>query len=1415
MIDTDVGRPLSDFVSYVDNMPPLSAVERLGNDPVEDTVLAKDGRTFIRRVLPFQSHSGEADGMVVTFVDVTELKSIQRQFLETREQLELAMSAGRLGTWEWDVQSDHVEWSPHLYKLFGRSAEQFTCTLQGFIDVVHPDDRDRVTEVIERTLRSDLDDYEVECRMVRPDGTELWTWGLGFIHRDENGKPLSITGTASDITERKRRELNLAFISDLQKAFLSQVSVEELQATTCRMLCEHLEASRCCFVRFDKDAEHVHVIHDHSMRDAQSILGRYRLTDFHTDEERIAFQAGRPVVISDVEAEVESAERRQSFETLQVKAVCNVGFKRGGKVRYVLALHFSSPHHWRADEIQLLQDVADRLGTRLERAELNAELAIASTKMNLAMQIAAVASWRWDFETNDVIHEPNLNRLWGFDPDEPRPIADFVAAIEEEYRDGASEAIGKTLNEGGPYDLEYPIRRPDGQIRWMRAVGRASRPDEVPREFLGVITDITERKRSELELSTREAGLRRVIDNMLNFVGVLDVDGTLIEANQTALDVGHLNRDDVIGKPFWECFWWSHDNLVKEQLRQCITDARGGATVRQDMEIRIAGDGRMMIDLMLAPVFNADGKVTHLIPSGMDISDRHATELALKESESRFRSMTDGLPLLVWVHGPDGRQEQVNQAFCEFFGVDASEMRDMKWRELVHVDDFQPYFDGFTRCVQERTPFHAETRVKRADGQWRWLESWSKPRFSENGEYLGHVGVSADVTPRKEAVQEQEDSRERLAVAMETARMGSFWWEPETDRCDWDDQWYIATGARHDMDKKGEAFFKMVHSADLPALHEANRRALEAGEPYRCEFRVRSRDGALRWIAGNGRVIPEHEGVPRRLVGLNWDITEQKESTERIRIAEQRLRAAAEAAGFGMVHADLQSKKVTYSEQMLKLLGLPTDRTEHELTEHSPDWVHPDDRHQLRNHFNKLLTLREGESSELDHRIIRSDGEIRWIHLTARPVYSGEGKKRRVAQVIGTVIDITKQREYETQLQVSREAAEAANASKSQFVANMSHEIRTPMTAILGYTDLLVSVEHDPAKLEHLQTIKRNGNFLLEIINDILDLSKIEAGKMEVSREWFAPHKIVADVQSMMQVRAAEKKLELKVTYDGSIPAEIQGDSKRLKQIMVNLLGNAVKFTEQGEIELSVRFLESPRRMLQFRVSDTGIGMTDEQQAKLFQPFTQGDNSVNRQFGGTGLGLAISRRLTEMLGGQLSVTSEIGTGSTFTFTIDVGDVDRKGRIDPENDGPPKISQDLTKAVRLNCRVLVVDDRRDIRFLVKHLLSKAGATVEQAEDGKAAIEQVSQALAGKHPIPDLILLDMQMPKLDGYQTAASLRKMGYKSPVIAITADAMHGDMERCLESGCDAYLSKPIDSPELFGLVQRFTLGADYPGKIT
>ena len=389
-----------------------------------------------------------------------------------------------------------------------------------------------------------------------------------------------------------------------------------------------------------------------------------------------------------------------------------------------------------------------------------------------------------------------------------------------------------------------------------------------------------------------------------------------------------------------------------------------------------------------------------------------------------------------------------------------------------------------------------------------------------------------------------------------------------------------------------------------------------------------------------------------------------------------------------------------------------------------------------------------------------------------------------------------------TELETSKKVAEDANKAKSEFLANMSHEIRTPMNAILGFTDWLRRdlAQTEGERQEYLNTIHSSSSHLMDLINDILDLSKVESGKMEMDPVETSAFKMITDVANILRVRADQKGVDLKVVYESELPETIETDDVRVRQILTNLVGNAIKFTEKGSVTVSAKLVQSAEQpRLQLAITDTGIGMNEGNLKKIFDPFVQADSSVTRKFGGTGLGLAISKRFVEALGGTLDVSSTEGVGSTFSFCIDVGDISGKKLISEAEFNSKITKQDSAGEInRLpSCKILVVDDGDANRRLIKLILERAGCEVSEAENGQIGFEK---AMSGDF---DIVLMDMQMPVLDGYEATRRLRKNGYVASIIALTANAMNGDQDKCRNAGCDGFLAKPIDMDLLLETLEK------------
>ena len=575
------------------------------------------------------------------------------------------------------------------------------------------------------------------------------------------------------------------------------------------------------------------------------------------------------------------------------------------------------------------------------------------------------------------------------------------------------------------------------------------------------------------------------------------------------------------------------------------------------------------------------------------------------------------------------------------------------------------------------------------------------------------------------------------------------------------------------------------------------------------EYRALRRDGSTFDIEANAQTIRDAADRPTSRVHVVRDITERKRAEAALRESEQRLQFVLQGSRLGFWDWNLETNEVKRNDRWAEILGFQLTDIDFSVKQWV-DFVHPDDREVAWKMIEDHVAGRT-PTYHHEYRMLTKDGQYKWILDQAQVV--ARDASRKATRMSGTHTDVTAQKEAEAELARAKESAEAAAQAKADFLANMSHEIRTPMNGVIGMTGLLLDTQLTDEQRHYVATVHASGAALLTVVNDILDFSRIESGRLSLETLDFELEGLLEDFAAPLALQAREKGIELRCSSNPDVPRSLRGDPGRLRQVLTNLTGNAIKFTASGEVVVSVSRVggNGDEVVLRFAVRDTGIGIPKEKLGLLFNKFSQVDSSTSRQYGGSGLGLAISKQLAELMGGDAGVESEEGKGSEFWFTARLGLPQATGgQEDSLTAGHAKETfQLLGRFTNRKARVLVTEDNPTNQLVALRILQKMGIWADAVANGAEALESLAT-------LPyDLVLMDVQMPEMDGLEATRRIRDpkssvRNHRIPVIAMTAHAMHGDRERCLAAGMDAYVQKPVSAQLLAETLDQWLPGEEH-----
>jgi PAS domain S-box-containing protein len=1096
------------------------------------------------------------------------------------------------------------------------------------------------------------------------------------------------------------------------------------------------------------------------------------------------------------------------------------------------------------------------------------ELSITKEILDRTSRVAVIGGWEINIKNNFKMAATKITRdLYGVGPEYEFELESAINFFREgESRNAIKHAIENSIATGQPFDLDIELVSSTGRIIWVRAAGRTEFQNDQPSKVYGTFQDIDEIKKGQEERKLSEARFKAIFDSSFQLTVMLAKDGAILDINQASLKIRSYERKSVVGAFIWEIPSIANNKKNQDLIREAVAKAAEGTTSHLEMTTSFR-DKTLTIDLFCKPIVDDNGNVMFLLAEARDITEQKKAEEEirkqnekLKASEEKFRTLAENMSDALTLTDAFNNFIYVSPSFQTLFGYSSEEILGQNGRNLVHPDDVERFKNEFLlpRSRGEKVD-HYEIKIIKKDGSTGWGEFSTVP-IKKDDQIIGFQTVSREISQRKLAEQiiesqttelkaneeeliqnleqlktiqkELESQNERIKASEERYRLLSDNMTDTVTLVDAEDVFqYISLSGEKLFGYHSDELVKKKKGNDLVYQEDQERVKSEVMGQMRkghsilnFQCRVVRKDSSLVWVEFTASPIFKEN----QIVGfqaLVRDISERRKIEGELIESEKDLRRSQKIGKLGSWTSEVDNPNLKWSQTTYEIFGVP--RGKPVTYSDFISIIHPKDRDTVSQAWAMAMI---GGKYEVEYRII-SNGNLKWIWATAEMEFDKNGD---FVVAHGIVKDISDHKVFQESLRVAKEQAETANAAKSDFLANMSHEIRTPLNAVIGFTDLILQTELNASQKQYMTTVSQSAHSLLDIINDILDFSKIEAGKMDLVEENIDLQALVNQAANVISYQAQQKKLEVILTMDNDLPRHVMCDGIRLRQILVNLLGNAIKFTEEGEIELKVELIKNlipntnarslkseiaypDSGTIRFSVRDTGIGINQDKMQKIFKAFEQADNYTTKKFGGTGLGLAINNRLLALMGSKLQLQSEIGKGSVFFFDLKLNCIG-ESPLDLDKSKTSKQELDVTIGnSNSGCKkIMLVDDNPINLALAKAIVKKMWPDVAlvEAVDGRVATEKfVSEK-------PNLVLMDIQMPVMNGYEATMQIRtweKENAKAegqnhngansdriPIIALTAGTVKGEAQRCLDAGMDDYVSKPIVGDSLQKVITKW-----------
>lgn len=897
--------------------------------------------------------------------------------------------------------------------------------------------------------------------------------------------------------------------------------------------------------------------------------------------------------------------------------------------------------------------------------------------------------------------------------------------------------------------------------------------------WLITITDITAKKQAEQALALERARLKMLIEHTDDLVWSIDQNLCVTEFNNEAFKAAnsfagvHLKLNHSI---------FASEKKVKTQReitwRKYFSRVLSGEKFTvQYVFPRTYQD--CYYEFHFHPIYHDDQKVVGATIFGRDITERKRQEEKLRYTENLYKSVVNTQHEMICRFQPDTTISFVNHACVRYLSKPTDRLIGKKFLELIPVQEHQQFVKGLRQIAKEGKPATHKYIVETTEGRRCWHHWTIIPVYNHEGILAEFQAAGLDITSKMMAEQKMRASEEKFRTLVLAAPVGIFLTNRQ-GHCTWTNKKLQEIGNFSFEEALGDGIFQNLHPEDkkiiLKLWKESKQNEALFHKKMECRYLLNS--GEVKWIFVTFTPLMSEDQRVIGFVGIVEDVTDRKQSELLLKESEVKYKYLFENNPNPLILLDAATDVILdvneasiekYGYTRKEFIGLPLQHLQHK-----------DDRIACVNHREQM----KKESPDISQAVCRhktKDGKIIYVNIHAH-AYEQDGNQKELI----LINDITERKRYEDELIGTKGELEKALQIKDEFLSVMSHEIRTPLNAIIGLSHLLKEQDHLASQEDTLSTLSFSADHLLTLVNDILDFSKLQAGKLKLENIAYDLHELALQTVRLFQTHAREKQISLTLDIDEKLPPQLMGDPTRLSQILNNLLSNAVKFTDKGAIILSLN--RKSTAQLRIKVKDSGIGMTKEEQAHIFDAFTQANSSTNRKYGGTGLGLTITKKLVNLLGGTLSLKSKPGAGTTFIIDLPLHIASPASYVGKR----ASINEDKLKGLR----ILYVEDVQPNQFLMKGFCTQWGVQLEIASDGKEALEMLTASQ--KY---DVILMDIMMPGMDGYETSQQIRRMRgayFKAvPIIAVTASVSNREARKYLQYGMNDFIEKPIRSQEL------------------